>query len=159
MKKIASSSIHDAFIIGILIKAGIGVAEVLAGIAFYYSGDALMRVLAAAQNTLVAHPHDVFARSLVQVIAQLPLEQKLFGALYLITRGGIKIGLIAALLKHKLWAYPLSIAVIVAFMAYQVRDVYLTHSLFMIALTIFDCVVVWLIWQEYLSRKYRLDCV
>jgi uncharacterized membrane protein len=53
------------------------------------------------------------------------------------------------LLRGKLWAYPLSIWVLLAFIAYQLYRYTFTHSIGLILLSIFDLVVLWLIWHEY----------
>jgi uncharacterized membrane protein len=63
--------------------------------------------------------------------------------------GAIKILLVAALLRGKMWSYPLSIWVLGAFIAYQGYRYTLTHSPWLIALTALDVVVVALVWNEY----------
>ena len=68
---------------------------------------------------------------------------------YLLTRGLIKVGLIAALLKNQLWAYPASLVVLGLFILYQTYEILLHHSLIIVAITIFDLIVVYLIWREW----------
>jgi uncharacterized membrane protein len=60
-----------------------------------------------------------------------------------------------ALWFNKLWAYPVTIFVFGAFMAYQVYRYTHTHSFALMMLTVFDAVVVWLTWQEWHEQKKK----
>jgi uncharacterized membrane protein len=72
-----------------------------------------------------------------------------FVALYLISRGLIKAFLIGALLKNKLWAYPWSLVVLALFVVYQLYQILTAHSLIVIAITLFDLVVMYFIYREW----------
>jgi len=78
-------------------------------------------------------------------------------AIYLLSHGVIKMFAVIALLRKKLWGYPLSIAVFGGFIVYQIYRFTVTGGIGLIVLTIFDLVVIWLIWLEYrvvkLGRK------
>jgi uncharacterized membrane protein len=69
--------------------------------------------------------------------------------MYLISHGVVKTLLVIALWLDKLWAYPLTIVVFSAFMGYQLHRFTRTHSWTLIALTIFDAVIIYLTWKEY----------
>ena len=43
----------------------------------------------------------------------------LFGAVYLLLHGAVKVVLVTALLLNKLWAYPCMIVVLLIFIGYQ----------------------------------------
>src|SRR6266571_5618426 len=53
----------------------------------------------------------------------------------------VKIVLVTALLRNKLWAYPWMIAFLIAFIAYQVYRMTFAPSVGLVALTIFDAFV------------------
>jgi uncharacterized membrane protein len=61
----------------------------------------------------------------------------------------VKVVLVAALLKNQLWAYPWTIAFLGAFIVYQLYRLRLRPSVGLMALTIFDAVIVWLTYREY----------
>jgi uncharacterized membrane protein len=65
----------------------------------------------------------------------------------------VKVTLVIALLCNKLWAYPWMITVLLAFIAYQVYLIILGPSPGLVALTVFDVLIVVLTWREY--RKQR----
>ena len=106
-------------------------------------------VIHLTQDELLQDPHDFIANYLLQASAGLSVSTTLFAALYLLSHGLIKIILVVGLLKNKLWAYPWSLVVLGFFILYQGYRFTDTHSLGLVFLTLFDLVVVWLIWQEY----------
>jgi uncharacterized membrane protein len=57
------------------------------------------------------------------------------------------------LLKHRLWAYPVAVLVFGAFIIYQLYRFMLTQGLGLIVLSLFDLVVIWLIYVEYRALK------
>jgi uncharacterized membrane protein len=54
----------------------------------------------------------------------------------------------------KLWAYPLSLGFLGAFIIYQGYRYTHTHAVSLILLTVFDLIVAYLIWHEYQLRKH-----
>ena len=92
---------------------------------------------------------DVVARHLASAAEQFSPGTKHFYAFYLLSHGLMKLALVAGLLKGKLWAYPASLAVMGLFIAYQVYRYLLDHSVGLIVLTVFDIIVIALIWHEW----------
>lgn len=70
----------------------------------------------------------------------------LYGAVYLLAHGIIKVALVMALLLNKLWAYPWMI-VLAVFIAYQAYRIVLSPSVGLLALTVFDLVIIALTWR------------
>jgi len=67
--------------------------------------------------------------------------------------GVVKIVLVTALLRNKVWAYPWMIAFLIAFIAYQVYRMTFAFSIGLLGLTVFDLVVVWLTYREYGKQR------
>ena len=105
--------------------------------------------------SVVEDPSDFIAIHLLQIAQQFSLTSSTFIAVYLLSRGVIKLALVVALLKNQLWAYPASLAVLGLFVIYQIYQTAITFSPFIIALTIFDLVVMWFIWREYEVLRER----
>ena len=74
---------------------------------------------------------------------------------YLLVHGFIKLVAVGSLLLNKLWGYPFSIATLGLFMLYQIYEISLHHSIFLILLTLFDIFLMWLIWREYQQQKAK----
>jgi uncharacterized membrane protein len=72
-----------------------------------------------------------------------------FVAFYLLSRGFIKVFLIAGLLMNKLWAYPASLVVLALLVFYQCYQIVTTHSPIVILITLFDLFVMYFIWREW----------
>ena len=73
----------------------------------------------------------------------------LFGAVYLLAHGLVKVVLVVALLKNQLWAYPWTIAFLGVFIVYQLYRLSLRASVGLTVLTIFDAFIAWLTYREY----------
>lgn len=80
----------------------------------------------------------------------------LYGAIYLISHGAIKLFIVIALMLQKLWAYPWMIAFLGLFIIYQLYHmVFVRFTWGFTFLTIFDIFVVWLTWLEYKKHKAK----
>jgi uncharacterized membrane protein len=150
------SLLHTAFEAGIALKGLDGLLEVVGAVLLWRVNPATVNRIVAAltQHELSEDPHDFVARHLVEASKHFGQGQRLFAALYLLVHGVVKVVLVAALWRNKLWAYPAMIAVIVAFIGYQLYRLERAPTLLLVALTLFDVVVVWLTWAEY--RRVRL---
>jgi uncharacterized membrane protein len=73
----------------------------------------------------------------------------LFGAVYLLAHGLVKVILVTALLKNQRWAYPWTIGFLGVFIVYQLYRLGLQPSVGLTAVTIFDMVIAWLAYREY----------
>jgi uncharacterized membrane protein len=109
-------------------------------------------VVSITNPELAEDPRDPVATFLRHSALQWGSGTQHFAAAYLILHGAIKILLVAALLRRKMWSYPVSIWVLAAFIVYQVYRYTLTHSIWLVLLTALDVTVVILIWHEYRWR-------
>ena len=143
-------NIHRLFEISVLLKGLHALLEVVGGLflLFISTGTIAQSLTWLTQDELVEDPHDIIARYFIHAGEQLSAGKQ-FASLYLLSHGLIKLALVIGLLKNKLWAYPWSIIVLGLFMIYQVYRYTYTHAIGLILLTLFDVVVLWLIWHEY----------
>ena len=100
-------------------------------------------------HLLVAHPHAAVANHLYNSAQHISAGSERFAAIYLIAHGIVKIGLVVALLKDQRWAYPTAMIVFAAFVVYQLHRFTVTHAVLLIPLSLFDFIVIGLIWLEY----------
>lgn len=80
----------------------------------------------------------------------------LYAAVYLLAHGLVKVVLVAALLMNRIWAYPWMIAVLMAFIGYQLYQIAVSSTAGLVALTVFDVLVVFLTWREYGTQRARM---
>ncbi len=151
-----SPALDKTFKIGLVLKGLDGILEVAGGILLLFVSphaiEHIVRVLTA--HELSEDPHDLIARHLLHSTSHLSTGITLFGAIYLLSHGIAKIVLVALVLRDKLWAYPWLIALLLAFIAYQIyRITAVNFSVWLTALTVFDAALAWLTWREYQSRR------
>lgn len=148
--------LDQTFLVGIVLKGLDGVLEVVGGFLLLVVSPAAIARLTRAltQHELSEDPHDILATNLLHATSGLTGSAVRFGAAYLLSHGVVKIVLVAALLRNKLWAYPWMIAFLIAFIAYQVYRMTFAPSIGLVAITIFDGLVVGLTYREY--RKQRV---
>jgi len=150
--------IYRFFRLSIYFKGALSLIEIASGIAALLISPATIGafIISVSQNQLLEDPDDFFALHALSIGQSFSLTPQLFLAFYFLSRGIIKLGLVAALLKNKLWAYPAALTVLGAFMIYQIYQYFVTYSFWLLALTIFDAVVMWLIWHEYKIVRARV---
>ena len=140
--------IHTVFEVAIVLKGLNALLEIGLGVLLLFTNVVNDIVIALAQKEFIEDPNGFFARHL-NALAPLSPRAQLFGALYLLSHGIVKVFLMAGLWRNKLWAYPATITVLILFILYQLIRFLGTHSPWLIYLSIFDVVVVWLVWHEY----------
>lgn len=148
-------SLDRLFEIGIILKGLNGLAELLGGLLLLFVTPADIHHLAATltQGELSEDPNDVVARYLLHTANGLTGNAVIFGAVYLLVHGAVKVVLVVALLLNKLWAYPSMIIVLLIFIGYQLYRIALDPSAGLLALTVFDALIVVLTWREYRRQR------
>lgn len=147
--------IHEFFVISIIIKGIDGVLEIIGGgLLFFFSRGTIKRIVRViTQHELSEDPHDIFAGFLVKSAHSLLIGAKTFVAVYLFSHGIIKVALIMALFRRKLWAYPAANVFFFLFILYQEYRYFLTYSIWLQALSLLDFIVIILTWMEYSRLK------
>jgi uncharacterized membrane protein len=145
------------FRVSLILKGLDGVLELIGGVLLVMVtpkqiGD-LARFL--TQHELAQDPNDVVANSLLRLTSSLSVSASLFGAIYLLLHGLVKIVLVWAVLKDKLWAYPWMIAFLLVFIAYQSYRILVAFSWGLMFLTAFDIFIVWITAREYRLHRAR----
>jgi uncharacterized membrane protein len=146
-----ASLLDRTFEIGIILKGLDGVLETVGGLLLLaVSPSTINRVVRGlTQHELSEDPHDYIAVHLLRFTHGLTGSAVTFAAIYLLVHGVVKVVLVAALLRNKLWAYPWLIAVLLAFIGYQLYRIAIKPTGGLIALTVFDALITWLTWREW----------
>jgi uncharacterized membrane protein len=149
--------IRQIFVVSVLLKGAHAVIECVGGAALGLISTTtivnLVNIL--TQEELVEDQDDFIARHLLAWAQGLSVATKNFYAFYLLSHGVVKLLLVVGLLRGKLWSYPTSLVVFGLFVVYQLYRYSYTHGAGLIVLSVFDIVVMGLIWHEYrLVRKH-----
>jgi uncharacterized membrane protein len=151
-----SPGLDKTFKIGLVLKGLDGLLEVAGGILLLILSPSSIEHFARSLTAeeLSADPHDLIANYLLHTTSHLSTGITVFAAIYLLSHGIAKIVLVALVLKDKLWAYPWLIALLLAFIAYQIYRIAWVHfSVGLTALTVFDAALAWLTWREYQNKR------
>lgn len=147
--------IHISFEIGLVLKGIYGLMEVISGAVMFFLTpnrlNALTRFL--TKHELSEDPRDLVANFLLHLSSGFSISTQHFAVFYLMSHGIIKCVLILLLWRKKLWAYPLTIVSFILFIAYQIYRYTLTHSVFLILLSVFDAAMIALTYLEYKRIK------
>ncbi len=149
--------IHQIFEVSVLLKGAHALLECVGGLTlvFVSTGAIVKFVNIITQEELLEDPHDIVATHLFILAQNFSMSSKNFYAFYLLSHGIVKIFLVISLLRNRLWAYPASLVVMSLFIAYQLYRFFYTGSIGLIVLTVFDLVIMVLIWHEYhLMRRH-----
>jgi uncharacterized membrane protein len=148
-KEKAEKGIHDAFVISILAKGLFAFVQIVLGIMLLFIGETTAIIDKLAQSELFEDPGD-FLANWAGPILHPTQEAQVFGGLYLLSHGVVKVFLVAGLLRNRLWAYPASIGVFTILGIYQLfKYFFRTHSPLLLGIIVVDIVVIWLIYHEY----------
>ncbi len=147
--------VHVLFDIGVVVKGIDGALEIAGGVLLVALTRSQITGIVATltQHELSEDPRDALARILLQASAHLSASTQLFGAVYLVVHGVIKVALVAALLRRKARAYRWAIVAFLLFLLYQLYRYTHTKSLGLLALSALDLFVIGITWLEY--RRLR----
>jgi uncharacterized membrane protein len=155
MKPPRPSLLERIFHAGITLKGIGGVMEMIGGVLLLFIKPAAMSETAQLLflQELSRNPDGFFASHVLRESSKLAGADPTFASLYLLSHGITKVILVVCLWLNKLWAYPLTIVVFAGFCVYQVHRYMRTHSIALVLLTIFDLILIYLTWREYLEQK------
>lgn len=144
--------------IGVAIKGFDGLIEFAMGIALLVSPQLVHTLLGSVAKELGEHHAQVFqfiAEYVARVDGDLARSGLTFLILFLITHGLVKLGLVYCLLREIVRAYPVALAILGAFLVYQVYVFIIHPTIGMALFSALDAVIVWLVWGEYRDLKAK----
>lgn len=152
------AQIHLWFEVAIFAKFLNGVVELIGGtFLLTIRPETVRRIIdAATSHELQEDPTDLIANYLVHAARNFSFHTQIFGSVFLLSHGVIKILLVVCLWKRKLWAYPTAIVVFGLFCIYQLYRYSIVHAPELIVLTVVDLAIIILTWFEYGQHKAKL---
>lgn len=154
---LAGTWVDKAFGISLVLKGLDGLLELVGGILFLLVPPDRIGSLVAllTQHELIEDPQDLVANALRDAAGSLTMSASIFAAIYLLLHGLVKVALVGAVLRDKLWAFPWMIAFLLVFIVYQGYQIAAAFSWGMVLLTVFDIFIVVLTWHEYRVHRAR----
>lgn len=145
-----SSLLEWAYRLSLGGKGALGLAQLLGGLALWMSPSGALPNLVnwLTRNELLQDPQDTIALALRTWAAHLPVQSETVYMLYLFGHGALNFGIVVALLIRLRGAYHVSLAILVAFIAYQLAEYVKTHDPALLVLTAIDGLVILLVLLE-----------
>jgi uncharacterized membrane protein len=143
--------LDDTFRISVTVKGLDGALEAIGGaILLFVQPQTINHVVhVLTQHELSHDPNDFVARHLLRSAQRLHRSTAVYASIYLLSHGIAKVVLVIAVLRRHRWAYLGLIALLLAFIAYQLYRLALRFTVGLTLLTVFDAFVVLLTWREY----------
>lgn len=149
--------LHWLFGMSLAVKGLLACAETLGGLGLLLTPN--LGIISFASwlhgHDLTQGPNADMAIWVRHVADTFPYQVQHFYALYLLAHGALKFAMVIMLARRVLWAYPGAMAVLAGFVIFQTAE-YLTHgALVLLALSVFDGLMIILVWREWsvLKRK------
>jgi uncharacterized membrane protein len=158
IKQKIENILHQIFEFGIFIKFFNGVWEIVSGLVIVFLGkEAIKKVFYfLAGRELLEDPRDFLINLTAGFLNNLSHGTEVFIAAYILIHGFLNIFLAIQLYRDKIWAYLITIPVMIIFIIYQIHRITLHHSVVLTAITIFDIFFVLLAWHEYNRKKTKM---
>jgi uncharacterized membrane protein len=148
-------SLHRLFIIGIALKCIDGAMEAICGSALFFVSKSQIShlILWMLGNELYEYPKDFFTKVALKADKHLWYSSKNFAAFFLLGHGLVKLFLVVNLLRNRLWAYPVAMTVLLAFVGYQIFRLPGHFSITLSVLTASDVAIILVIFLEYRGKR------
>jgi uncharacterized membrane protein len=149
-------TLDKTFDVLLVLKGLDGLLELIGGIVLIVVSPETINHFAywLTQHELSEDPHDLIARHLLKLTANLHNTQ-LFGAIYLLTHGLVKLVIVVGLLRREHWAYYVAFVFLGGFVVYQIYRMTDAPTVGLALLTVFDIVIIGLTWREYRRMRAR----
>ncbi|TSC86487.1 MAG: membrane protein [Parcubacteria group bacterium Gr01-1014_8] len=148
------SFLHRFFEVAVILKGLHAIAELIGAVIIFFTSGATLSALAISvvSKELVEDPNDVLANVLLSNVSHVTQAGKEFAALYLFISALINLILASGLLMHKKIMFPIASVLLALFALFQLYLYTQTHSLWLIALSAYDCAIIVLVYLEYRRR-------
>jgi uncharacterized membrane protein len=148
-----SDRLDQTFEITMIIKLFIGIFEIVTGLAILFVSPTSVDRLASTHKGIYGFIIN-YSLSAVHGLRSLGIW---FVAFYLLSHGLAKFILGVAVMRNKLWVYPVMMCYLVGFIIYQLYRMTFAPSVALGLLTVFDVFITWLAYRKYHNERRLYD--
>jgi uncharacterized membrane protein len=143
--------LHPLFEASLVLKGVFAVFEAAAGLGLlWFPGDAVQRFTDWLTRVQIAHhPEEHMTVAAQRLASGMSVPSEHFYAYYLLSHGVLKLTMVTLLARRVRWGYPAALAVLAAFIAYQIAHGLQTGSTMLFVLSAFDTLMFVLIVREW----------
>lgn len=146
-----SAILDRLFTGGIVLKGIDGLTELAGGFVLLFLPPSIVQrfITFLTYKELTEDPHDLIANLLVHAGQAFGAGSKTFAVVYLWVHAAVKLIAVWGILKQQRWAYPFSLITLGILTLYQLYTLHVKVSAGMLILTVFDIIIILLIWREW----------
>jgi uncharacterized membrane protein len=150
--------LHWVFEASLVIKGLLATGESIGGLGLLLTPNlAILRLVAwLTRNEIAQDPTDPMATWFRHAAEVFPIQTQHFYAYYLMGHGFLKLIMVFMLARRILWAYPIAMAVLAGFVAYQLHDFSHSRSIVLLMLSGLDTLMIVLVFREWREMKGAL---
>lgn len=160
LNKQPGATSHQLFLLTIVAKGLLGFLQLATAAAILFGATQQLPKFAEwiFRAELSQDPKDFLATKIMSIAGSIPHADLSFYTVYFSAHGALHIGIVAALLYGARWADVAAIAVLAAFVVYQVFEWFSIGGTMLLVLTAIDLAVIYLTILE-MRRKTHLSGV
>lgn len=145
---------HRVFILTIIGKAVLGVAQIATAIAVHLGAVQMLPKWMewVFQRELAEDPKDFLATQLLSIVNQIPNTDVAFYTIYFAAHGVVHVGIVIALLSGIRWANTAAVATLGIFVIYQLFEWLSVGGPTLLILTAIDIIVIVLTIRDHKHR-------
>ncbi len=150
---------HKIFRLSLYIKGIYGLLETIAGVMLLFASSAtISRIVEAIfGRELVSDPDDVMANFFMNAARNMSLHVHQLISVIMIVHGILSIGIMLALMKKKLWVFPVVSSLLALTIIYQIYEFVFNHSIILLIITFVDIAIFALLGQEFHKAKKKSE--
>lgn len=150
---------HIFFEVGLALKALNSLLEITGSVLLLiFNPVRIQKVMVyLSESEYWSNPSNRVSRYLVELGTNLSPSAQQFATYYLMSHGGVKLAIVFLLWRKILIAYPMAIAAMASFIAYQVHHFIVNGSVYLLVISFLDLMMIIFTYFEWqgLRRKKR----
>jgi len=149
---------HQIFIAVLLGKAALGAVQLAIAAALYLGVLTYAPLIAdwLVHSEVTEDPRDILASRILVWANMAPGTDTTFYMTYFVVHGALHLGVVAALLWGARWANHAAVAVLSAFVAFQLVEWARMGGVMLLVLTAIDLAVIWLTLREHRQNQNKV---
>ena len=143
--------LHWLFEASLVIKGLLAAVESLGGLGLLLTPNQTIIGLVSwlTYHKLAQSPADDMAQWVKHVAIGFPMHLQHFTALYVLAHGALKFTMVIVLARRIVWGYPVSMAILIGFVIYQMREFLALGALPFLLLSVLDTAMIILVYREW----------
>ncbi|UOA23038.1 hypothetical protein DSM110277_01450 [Sulfitobacter pontiacus] len=156
LDKRTEATSHQLFLLTVVAKGLLGLFQLATAAAIVFGATQQLPKFAewVFKAELSQDPKDFLATKIMSLAGSIPQADLSFYTAYFTAHGALHIGVVAALLYGAKWADIAAIAILAAFVVYQVFEWFSIGGGMLVLLTVIDLVVIYLTVLEMRRKTY-----